>query len=136
MNLAWIYTHHAEALEAELMSQYHLELEDEDDPESSSLRKLWVYWSQLPPMNRITQEILEIEPDERIWGTTEPILADLIDAVNYNSYILAQSNTKQRVRQPKPYPRPDYGKKARARLDTTPKRDRLPGTVTYIPREG
>lgn len=117
------------------MAEYGVELEEEDEIASSSLRKLWVYYHQLPPLNRISRAVLEIEPGTEVWKSTEPLIADLIDAVNYNTYVLTQSNSKQRVKQPKPYPRPDYLKKYRAKQDTTPKRNRLPGQVKYVSKD-
>lgn len=134
MTLAWVYAHHGEALEAELMTEYGVELEEPDEEASSTLRKLWVYYDQLPAVNRISREILEIKPAENVWGSMEALLADLIDAVLENSYILAQANSKGKVKPPKAYPRPEYGKKAAEKLDKTPKRNRLPGAVTYIPK--
>lgn len=135
MTLAWVYAHHGEEFEADLMAEYGVELEEEDEDPSSTLRKLWVYYNQLPAINRISRKILEIKPSEDVWGSTEALIADLIDAVNYNSYILTQANSQGKVKPMKAYPRPEYGKKALDKLDPTPKRNRLPGTVTYIPKE-
>jgi hypothetical protein len=69
-----------------------------------------------------------------MWRSTEALLADLCDAMNYNTYAVIQANSKQKVKQPQPYPRPDYLKKYREKNDKTPKRNRLPGTVTYVPK--
>src|ERR1041384_4529787 len=129
MTLAWVYTHHREELIAELRSTYGVELEEDDEIASSTLDRLWVYYNQLPPLNRISRAALDIDTSEQIWSCDTAVTADLVDAVNYNTYVLHQANSKQKVKPPKPYPRPDYLQKHRQKQDKTLKRDRLPGTV-------
>ena len=42
--------------------------------------------------------------DEPIWGTTEYLLADLIDAVSANTWVSANKSVEPRNRQPFPDP--------------------------------
>jgi len=135
MTLAWVYGHHREELIAALMTEYRYELEEEDEVSSSTLGRLWIYYNQLPTMNRVQRAILEIEPSTYVWDGRDALIADLVDAQNFTSYILQQVNTKQKVKPPKPYPRPDYGRKLRQKQDPTPKRNRLPGQVIFVPKK-
>lgn len=112
-----------------------MNLEEEDEVALSSIRKLWVWYDQLPALNRITREIMMLERGDNVWDDKTAVLADVVDAVNYNTYAIIQGQSKQRVKQPKPYPRPDYMRKLREKQDRTPKRNRLPGVVHYVPRD-
>jgi hypothetical protein len=91
------------------------DLLDVNDPGSDfSLRKLWLFFDRLPTKNEITRELLGMDKSEfeHMWDMTNAQLADLYDAISYNTFALVKMNSDKHstVPQPKPYPRPKYGK--------------------------
>lgn len=41
------------------------------------------------------------------WSITDHMLACAIDAINYNTYVVAQANSKRSLKRPDPFPRPE-----------------------------
>jgi len=96
-------------------------------------RKAMVLLSALPAESAFVSAIAphidaDVEDgDERLWSTTDQLLASVLDAVREVGWILASVNSKGKVRRPDPLPRPGpkptktkvrrISPEARARLD-------------------
>lgn len=93
------------------------DLREVNDPESDfTLRRLWILYQGLPAKNEINRSVLQMDAFEyaQMWDTTNAQLADVFDAIQYNTFVLASANTAKgspQPKQPKPYPRPQYGKR-------------------------
>lgn len=68
-------------------------------------RKVDVLIRGLPPDSATRMAMNEGEP---LWGRTDHILADLVDAMNSNTWVLANHEAAKKDRSPfpEPYPRP------------------------------
>jgi hypothetical protein len=75
------------------------------DPHSITLRRLWVLMQRLPA------GAWKKDAGPGSWTETDYLLANVIDAVNQVSWVVAQSNSKRKVPVPKPVERPGQRRK-------------------------
>lgn len=77
-----------------------------------SVRKAMVLLAALPADSAFVSAIApELDGDtgggsERLWSTTDQLLASVLDAVREMSWVLVSVNSKSKVRRPDPLPRP------------------------------
>lgn len=60
---------------------------------------------QLPPTSR-TMAAIQGGDEFRGWSIDTYLLAALVDALNTNTFAFVKANTKKRVKEPRPVPRP------------------------------
>lgn len=75
----------------------------------------------LPPDSLTMSLILPGMPEreggrERLWSTEAHLLATVVDAIQATTHAIIQSNSKTKVRAPKPIPRPGGPVRVRRRL--------------------
>jgi hypothetical protein len=69
----------------------------------------------LPPESATRQAINKGKP---LWGTTDYLIADLIDATQYNTWAVANKDVRKQdqSKPPKPYPRPGMDEPKKAKI--------------------
>lgn len=61
------------------------------------------------------------DPADRLWTTTDYLLAMVVDLLQASNWQFASAHSKHRPRKPKPVPRPrDLAEKKRARAEAKP----------------
>lgn len=96
---------HAEVLECDLLRVYGVDLLDlYREPQRLSLRRLAVLVRGLPA-DALTVQALHIEAS---WGTTEYLLAEVLDTLRQANWLTVELNKKKNARNPQPerVPRP------------------------------
>lgn len=98
-------------MEADLARYYHLDAMDLLRGRMSA-RKALLLLTALPAESAFISAIAPSldatvgDGPERLWSTTDQLLASVLDAVREMSWILASVNSKGKVRRPEPLPRP------------------------------
>jgi hypothetical protein len=96
------------------------------DPHRATLRRVHTLLRRLPPG--------EWHKDQgpAAWSREAWMLADVVDAVNQNTWVLAAVNSKRNPPKPKPYPRPG----AEAQPETAGKRMSWSQIASRLAQEG
>lgn len=100
MQLAYVYTEHGEALEADLLRLWN------QDINTISLRRMRNLYFRLPAECETFYDIEEITKEARQWNVDTYMLANLFDVMNAVDYHIIASNSKNPPKPPKPIQRP------------------------------
>jgi hypothetical protein len=116
-------------VEADLQRYYRVDLRGLFSG-SLTLRRVGVLVRHLPAESACVSALAEhVDPraadesPQRLWGTSEHLLAGVLDAVREVAWLVAQTNSSKRIPAPKPIPRP--GPKPKPRRLTAQQRARL-----------
>jgi hypothetical protein len=97
-----VLAEHGEAIEADLLRWYHVDILDLGT-ERLSWRRLNSLIRHLPRDSAFVRAML----DERArWGEAEHLLAAVVDAIQAGNWLLASAHSKHRVQRPKRILRP------------------------------
>lgn len=122
--LAELIDKYGEQILADFQSEYGLNLVEVLRPGGMSPRQVLALIRQLPPESR-TVAALRGGDQFQGWGVDRYLLANVIDAINQNTYAFIAANSKRKPKAPKPVPRPS-AKTQRGRDDqSNPFRQRL-----------
>lgn len=82
---------------------------DINDPRVT-IRRLWNFFSRLPPDSETANDIHEVPREARAWNVNTWMLANIIDAVTHLDWVTIAANSKHAPRPPKPFYRPSTKK--------------------------
>lgn len=103
-SLAVVYNNYGEALEADLLRYWGVDIN------KISVRRMRNLYERLPYDSDTFAEIAEVNPESRAWSPETYMLANVIDAVNYVAWSVQAANSKRPPRRPKPVDRPKITK--------------------------
>lgn len=106
MILAYVYTNYGEALEADFLQIWGVDINE------CSLRRMRNLYFRLPASCQTNWDITETPEEARLWGMDTYMLANVIDAIQAMDWHLIAANSKRPPKPPKPFPRPETKKKA------------------------
>lgn len=104
MTLAWVYVTHGEALEADLLSIWGVDINE------CSLRRMRNLFERLPSTSEVHYDIEEVPRESRAWNINTYMMANLVDAIQAMDWHLIAINSKRPPRPPKPINRPKLKK--------------------------
>ncbi|AIG78467.1 Hypothetical protein AJAP_28145 [Amycolatopsis japonica] len=105
--LARLIDRYGEYILADFQQYYRIDLADVLRPGSGlSARRALALLRQLP-IESATVAQLRGGPEFRGWGITQYLLADLVDAVQFNTHAFISANSKKKPKPPQPFDRPE-----------------------------
>lgn len=123
--LAELIDKFGEQILADLQSEYGVNLAQALRPGGGySPRTILVLIRQLPPESRTVAAMRGGEQFHG-WGADRYLLANVVDAINYNTYALVSANAKRKPKAPVPTERPSKTPKRGRDNSTNPFRQQL-----------